>query len=122
MGSIAELIEEKKQERNRLDEQIRHLENALLAERGARATQGRRLTVLEMASAVLIDRQRIMKAKDISLAIEKRFGVHVKAHSLGTMLYRSAIERQKIFVKDPKQKNSYGLLDWTASAELQEKL
>lgn len=110
--TIVELIEEKVGQVTRLQEQIRHLRNALAAENGARATVGSRPTMLELAEVTLKKVRRPMPSREIAEAIEKEHGVHVKPHSLGTMLFRSAIERKQIFYKDKKMKNTYGLLEW----------
>jgi hypothetical protein len=51
-----------------------------------------------------------MHAKNIAAEIEKQFGTFVKPTSLGTMLYRAAIERKKLFKKDKDEENTYSLL------------
>jgi hypothetical protein len=53
-----------------------------------------------------------MHTKDIADGIQEQFHFFVKPTSLGTMLYRRAIETKKTFVKDRKEENTYGLKEW----------
>lgn len=121
--TVVELIEVKEQELqmqeksiDNLREQIRLLRAAQAAETGARATAGNgRPTVLEMAEVVLRRRRRPMPSKELCQVVQGEFGVRVTTHSMGTMLYRAAVERERVFFKDKKQKNTYGLLEWQKS-------
>jgi hypothetical protein len=111
MSTILELIEEKKRERERINAVISQLEAALAIEQGA-GPQKPRLTILKMAEEVLKEEKRPMKSKEIAERIQSKFGSYVKTTSIGTMLYRRAVESKKIFVKDKKDENTYGLIEW----------
>lgn len=96
-----------------LMEQIRFLRAAEEAGNGARATMGTRgKTVLDMAEVILKKAKKPLPSKDICAEIMKEYDVRVKPHSLGTMLYRSAMERKRTFFKDKHKPNTYGLLEW----------
>lgn len=112
--TVVELIQlrEKAGSWDTLVEQIRLLRAAEDAGNGAKATMGSRPTSLEMAMVTL--RKAGKKSQHcgaISELIFNEYGVRVKPHSLGNMLYRSA-KAKKNFFKDPRRPNSYGLLEW----------
>jgi len=45
--------------------------------------------------------------------LAEKYGYRAKVNSMGTMLYRSACERDDgIFVKMDEKQNTYGLKDW----------
>jgi hypothetical protein len=112
MSTIQELIEEKRRERERIDDVIMRLEGALAVEQGQKRIGAPRKTILQMAEAVLQEAKEPLKPRDISERIEKAFGRTVKPTSLGTMLYRCAVERKKTFRKEMQPDNTYSLLKW----------
>jgi hypothetical protein len=116
MSKIRELIEEKKRERERIDEVIKQLEGALAAEQGT-CPPGTGKKILEMAEIVLQEAKKPLKPREIAERIEQNFGRFVKLTSLGTMLYRCATERKKTFRKESNQDNTYSLLEWQQAAE-----
>ena len=112
MPTIAELIVMKKQERGKLDETIRKLEEALALEQGGLVGDaGEKMTTLHMAELVL---ERAaghqLHTAELAREIEKQFGRFVKPSSLGTMLYRAAVEKKKRFVKVKGVENTYQLM------------
>jgi transposase len=86
------------------------LEQVRASEQGTRVSGEKRATTLQMAESVLKNAGHKMHAKNIAAEIEKQFGTFVKPTSLGTMLYRAAIERKKLFKKDKDEENTYSLL------------
>ncbi len=112
MQSIRELIEHYKKERERINGVIMNLEAAAAAEQGASSPGVKRKTILEMAEIVLREHGKPMHVKAMVERIQQQFDFHVKATSLGTMLYRCAVERKKTFVKENGDNNTYGLKEW----------
>lgn len=111
MSTIQELIEQKKRERERIDEVIARLEGALAAEQGSNP-KGPRKTILQLAEIVLQEAKKPLKPRDIAERIQQKFGRFVRPNSLGTMLYRCATQRKKTFRKESEQENTYSLLEW----------
>jgi hypothetical protein len=118
MSTIQELIEDMKRERHRLvaqiqtlDAKIGKLKEALAIDAGT-VPGKKKMTFLQMAEEVLELNGSKMRTKDIAEAIQKKFDSLVKPNSLGTMLYRSAVERKKTFRKEKEPNNTYSLLKW----------
>ena len=112
MVTTSDLLEIKKKERNRLDEQIKMLEQVRASEQGTTVSGEKKPSTLQMAESVLKNAGHKMHAMKIAEEIEKQFKVYVKPTSLGTMLYRAAIERKKTFKKEKDEENTYSLLEW----------
>ena len=113
LSDIEQAIQDRRLERERLDQVIRSLEEALAAEQGAsNIVQAKKPTYTEMAQSILQEEQRTMHTMELTNKIQERFGVRTKPRSLGTMLHRAA-GTGRVFVKDLTAKNTYGLLDWT---------
>ena len=114
MGSpqIDKELEDLKRQRNKLDAKIRMLEEYQALDAGT--IQGKkRKTIQEMAEEVLESKGKPMHTKDIAAAIQTKFDSFVRPASLGTILYRCAVERKKTFRKE-ESNNTYSLLKWQA--------
>jgi len=107
-----DLLEAKKRERNKLDAEIKLLEQVRASELGLDSQGEKRLRTLDMAESVLRKAGHKMHTKNIADEIEKQFDKFVKPTSLGTMLYRAAVERKKKFKKEKEEENTYSLLEW----------
>lgn len=115
-SAIQQVIQDMKQRRQKLEMELRTLDAQIEKLKEALAMDGeapleKKKTTLEMARDVLKAAGSPMHSKAIAEEISKKFGVYVKAASLGTMLYRCAIERKKIFRKENEPENTYSLLE-----------
>jgi transposase len=109
---IDKTLEELKRERDKLDAKIQKLQEFQALDAGT--VQGKkRKSTLEMAEEVLESKGKPMHTKDIAEAIQTKFDSFVKTTSLGTMLYRCAVNRKKTFRKEESD-NTYSLLKWQA--------
>jgi HB1, ASXL, restriction endonuclease HTH domain len=109
---ILELIEEKKRQRDQIDEVIRQLEGALKTEQGGGPSK-EHMTTLQMAEGVLREAKQPLHAKEIAKLMQSKYGVFEKHTSVGTMLWRSAVQGKKtVFRKDKEPNNTHSLLEW----------
>ena len=110
MTKTEELIEAKKMMRSKLDNEIKLLEQVLASEKGI-LRGAKKLTTLKMAEEVLRNAKKQLHTTEIAREIQEKFDFYVKPSSLGTMLYRAAVEREKVFRKAIDKENTYLLLD-----------
>lgn len=94
-----------------LFEQMRLVRAADDLGNGGKASNGKKMTELEMAVVTMRKAGKVVHSKTIAEMILAEYDVKVDPHSLGSQLHRRA-KKKRDFFKDPRHKNSYGLLEW----------
>ena len=116
MPTIADLIAEKQRTQKRIADVIGQLEAALSAMRLWSKEEGGDgrppKQILDMAEVVLKEAKTPLHVKSLAERIEEKFERQVRPASLGTMLYREAVEKKRRFTKDRGENNTYGLKEW----------
>lgn len=74
----------------------------------------------QMAAAVLEAAGNALHVGDIATQLDLQFGKKVAKQNLGVLLYRYA-QRGKLFYKDTRKPNTYGLIKWRLLPHQQEK-
>lgn len=78
---------------------------------GGKASTGKKMTALDMAIVTMRKVGKNVHSKTIADLILAEYDVKVDPHSLGSQLHRRAKKKRDLF-KDPRHKNTYGLLEW----------
>lgn len=121
MRDIHETLRQKEVQLKQLQAEVDALRLAahLLAEDGEDATEAKTGIVSQpqMVKAVLLEAGHPLHVTEIVAAIKKKFGRKLKQPHLTALLYRYK-KNGKLFYKDDRRPNTFGLLEWQAKTPM----